>query len=165
MSGIYPVCTPDRPFPLRSVIPRNVLVPVDLRDRLVLRKFNDPERGHFLMRVVFHAADRVIPMTQLHTGFGALAVKFTMGWQMRDRETRRRVMLLVSQSDHCLADILPQPWPAVGDPLRQWLAIRLDRCLRLTRLSAWLPSSGSSRISCIRPRSRRTAVTSGCIVR
>ena len=29
-----------------------------------------------------------------------------MKWQMRDRATQRRVMLLVSQSDHCLADIL-----------------------------------------------------------
>jgi len=29
-----------------------------------------------------------------------------MDWQMRDRATRRRVMLLVSASDHCLADIL-----------------------------------------------------------
>ena len=29
-----------------------------------------------------------------------------MDWQMRDRATRRRVMLLVSKSDHCLADIL-----------------------------------------------------------
>jgi formyltetrahydrofolate deformylase len=29
-----------------------------------------------------------------------------MDWQMRDRAARRRVMLLVSKSDHCLADIL-----------------------------------------------------------
>jgi len=70
------------------------------------QQYNDTESGHFFMRVVFNAADRVVPLAQLRTGFGALAVKFTMGWHMRDRETRRRVMLLVSQSDHCLADIL-----------------------------------------------------------
>ena len=29
-----------------------------------------------------------------------------MDWQMRDRAARRRVLLLVSKSDHCLADIL-----------------------------------------------------------
>ena len=29
-----------------------------------------------------------------------------MDWQMRDRASRRRVMLLVSKSDHCLADLL-----------------------------------------------------------
>ena len=29
-----------------------------------------------------------------------------MDWKMRDRAARRRVMLLVSKSDHCLADIL-----------------------------------------------------------
>ena len=36
----------------------------------------------------------------------AIAERFGMDWQMRDRASRRRVMLLVSKSDHCLADIL-----------------------------------------------------------
>jgi formyltetrahydrofolate deformylase len=42
----------------------------------------------------------------LQTGFAAIAERFGMAWQMRDRASRRRVMLLVSKSDHCLADIL-----------------------------------------------------------
>ncbi len=42
----------------------------------------------------------------LQTGFAAIAERFGMDWQMRDRATHRRVMLLVSKSDHCLADIL-----------------------------------------------------------
>ena len=42
----------------------------------------------------------------LQTGFTAIADRFGMEWQMRDRATRRRVMLLVSKSDHCLANIL-----------------------------------------------------------
>jgi formyltetrahydrofolate deformylase len=29
-----------------------------------------------------------------------------MDWQVRDRASRRRVMLLASKSDHCLANIL-----------------------------------------------------------
>ncbi|ABE38820.1 formyltetrahydrofolate deformylase [Rhodopseudomonas pseudopalustris] len=70
------------------------------------QQYNDTESGHFFMRVVFNAAERVAPLAELRTGFGAVAVKFAMGWHMRDRATRRRVMLLVSQSDHCLADIL-----------------------------------------------------------
>ena len=42
----------------------------------------------------------------LQTGFTAIADRFGMDWQMRDRASRRRVMLLVSKSDHCLVDIL-----------------------------------------------------------
>jgi formyltetrahydrofolate deformylase len=42
----------------------------------------------------------------LQTGFGAIADRFGMQWRMRDRASKQRVMLLVSKSDHCLADIL-----------------------------------------------------------
>ena len=58
------------------------------------------------MRVVFAAADLAVDLASLQTGFTAIAERFGMDWQMRDRATRRRVMLLVSKSDHCLADIL-----------------------------------------------------------
>ena len=58
------------------------------------------------MRVVFNAADLAVNLAALQTGFSAIAERFGMDWQMRDRATRRRVMLLVSKSDHCLADIL-----------------------------------------------------------
>src|ERR1700733_1311064 len=70
------------------------------------QQYNDVETGHFFMRVVFNAADLAVTLTALQTGFAAIAERFGMAWQMRDRDTRRRVMLLVSKSDHCLADIL-----------------------------------------------------------
>jgi formyltetrahydrofolate deformylase len=58
------------------------------------------------MRVVFTAADLAVELQALQTGFAAIAERFGMDWQMRDRANRRRVMLLVSRSDHCLVDIL-----------------------------------------------------------
>jgi formyltetrahydrofolate deformylase len=58
------------------------------------------------MRVVFTAADLAVNLPALQTGFAAIADRFKMDWRMRDRATRQRVMLLVSKSDHCLADIL-----------------------------------------------------------
>jgi formyltetrahydrofolate deformylase len=58
------------------------------------------------MRVVFTAADLAVELHALQTGFTALAERFSMDWQMRNRATRRKVMLLVSKSDHCLVDIL-----------------------------------------------------------
>src|ERR1700720_4320961 len=70
------------------------------------QQFDDVETGHFFMRVVFTAADLAVELSALQTGFAAIAERFGMVWQMRDRATRRRVMLLVSKSDHCLVDIL-----------------------------------------------------------
>jgi formyltetrahydrofolate deformylase len=58
------------------------------------------------MRVVFTAADLSVELSALQTGFTAIAQRFAMEWQMRDRATKRRVMLLASKSDHCLVDIL-----------------------------------------------------------
>src|SRR5438132_1913559 len=70
------------------------------------QQFDDIETKKFFMRVVFTAADLVVELSALQTGFAAIAQRFSMEWQMRDRASRRRVMLLVSKSDHCLADIL-----------------------------------------------------------
>src|SRR6201998_836765 len=70
------------------------------------QQFSDVEAAKFFMRVVFTAADLAVELLALQTGFAAIAERFHMDWQMRDRATRRRVMLLVSKSDHCLVDIL-----------------------------------------------------------
>src|ERR1700757_2965356 len=70
------------------------------------QQFDDVETNKFFMRVVFTAADLAVELSALQTGFAAIAERFGMDWQMRDRAPRRRVMLLVSKSDHCLVDIL-----------------------------------------------------------
>jgi formyltetrahydrofolate deformylase len=70
------------------------------------QQFNDNETGGFFMRVVFNAADVNVDLAALQTGFGAIAERFKMAWQMRDQATRRRVMILASKSDHCLVDLL-----------------------------------------------------------
>ncbi|QUS39155.1 formyltetrahydrofolate deformylase [Tardiphaga alba] len=70
------------------------------------QQFNDNETGGFFMRVVFNAADVNVDLTSLQTGFGAIAERFKMAWQMRDQDTKRRVMILASKSDHCLVDLL-----------------------------------------------------------
>ncbi len=70
------------------------------------QQFNENETGVFFMRVVFNAADVNVDLTSLQTGFGAIAERFKMVWLMRDQDTRRRVMILASKSDHCLVDLL-----------------------------------------------------------
>src|SRR6185369_1179753 len=70
------------------------------------QQFDDIETKKFFMRVVFTAADLAVELSALQTGVTAIANRFDMDWQMRYRASRRRVMLMVSQSDHCLVEIL-----------------------------------------------------------
>src|SRR3954466_15212812 len=94
---------PDRPGIVSAV---STFLAHNGQNILDAQQFDDIETGHFFMRVVFAAADLAVDLASLQTGFTAIAERFGMDWQMRDRATRRRVMLLVSASDHCLADIL-----------------------------------------------------------
>mgnify|MGYP001057618975 CR=1 FL=1 len=94
---------PDRPGIVSAV---STFLAHNGQNILDAQQFNDVDSDHFFMRVVFNPADLAVDLTSLQTGFGAIAERFAMKWLMRDRATLRRVMLLVSRSDHCLADIL-----------------------------------------------------------
>ncbi|WP_430388608.1 formyltetrahydrofolate deformylase [Dyella sp. 20L07] len=71
---------------------------------LEAQQFGDAETGRFFMRLVFESAQLAMPA--LKAGLDAFAPSLQMQWTLRDRAQRRRVMLLVSKFDHCLADIL-----------------------------------------------------------
>ena len=94
---------PDRPGIVSAV---STFLAHNGQNIIDAQQFGDVETNHFFMRVVFSAADLAVELSALQTGFAAIAERFNMTWQMRDRATRRRVMLLVSKSDHCLVDIL-----------------------------------------------------------
>jgi formyltetrahydrofolate deformylase len=94
---------PDRPGIVSAV---STYLANSGQNILDAQQFDDVETDKFFMRVVFTAADLAVELPALQTGFAAIAERFAMDWQMRDRATQRRVMLLVSKSDHCLADIL-----------------------------------------------------------
>jgi len=94
---------PDRPGIVSAV---STFLAHNGQNILDAQQFGDIETGHFFLRVVFTAADLAVGLSALQTGFTAIADRFGMSWQMRDRAARRRVMLLVSKSDHCLVDIL-----------------------------------------------------------
>jgi formyltetrahydrofolate deformylase len=68
------------------------------------QQYDDPETGRFFMRVVF-APGEADPQA-LRAAFADVAADFTMEWSLRAPEARRRVMLLASQQDHCLADLI-----------------------------------------------------------
>jgi formyltetrahydrofolate deformylase len=94
---------PDRPGIVSAV---STFLAHNGQNILDAQQFSDVEDNKFFMRVVFTAADLAVELAALQTGFAAIAERFNMGWQMRDRAARRRVMLLVSKFDHCLVDIL-----------------------------------------------------------
>jgi formyltetrahydrofolate deformylase len=67
------------------------------------QQYDDQETGRFFMRVVF-AADA--GLESLKADFESLAAAFKMRWSLRDPSVKRKVMILASQQDHCLADLL-----------------------------------------------------------
>jgi formyltetrahydrofolate deformylase len=68
------------------------------------QQFNDLDEDKFFMRVAFDpdATDR----EEIREGFGPIAHEYGMAWSMLRRDRPRRVLLLVSKFDHCLADLL-----------------------------------------------------------
>ncbi|MFE1599624.1 formyltetrahydrofolate deformylase [Methylobacterium sp. ID0610] len=68
-------------------------------------QFEDEASGRFFMRVEFTAAAAV---EALREAFAPVAERFSMTWLLRDRALRKKVLLLVSKFDHCLADLLYQ---------------------------------------------------------
>jgi formyltetrahydrofolate deformylase len=70
------------------------------------QQFDDVETGRFFMRVLFDGAEAHFDAARLREGFGAVAERFGMSWTLRAASERRKVMLLASRFDHCLADLL-----------------------------------------------------------
>ncbi|KQX22625.1 MULTISPECIES: formyltetrahydrofolate deformylase [unclassified Sphingomonas] len=67
-------------------------------------QFEDGETGNFFMRVLFTLTeDRGAALIE---SFGTLADAHDMTWSIRPADAPRKVLLLVSKFDHCLADLL-----------------------------------------------------------
>ncbi len=71
---------------------------------LEAQQFNDQEDGEFFMRVEF--ACPAASADGVRAGFAAIAADYAMRWNLRAKDAPRRVLLLVSKFDHCLADLL-----------------------------------------------------------
>ena len=69
------------------------------------QQFDDTEAGRFFMRVCFDGI-AMEAVGALRAGFGDIAARFGMDWALRPVAQKKRVMILVSRFDHCLADRL-----------------------------------------------------------
>ena len=70
------------------------------------QQYSDPDSGRFFMRTVFALVETGASFEALREAFAVPAGRFGMQWTMRDRSERRRVLLMASKFDHCLADLL-----------------------------------------------------------
>ena len=70
------------------------------------QQFDDVETGRFFMRVIFDSVAGAFDAASLRDGFAPVAERFGMSWTLRAASEKRRVMLLASKFDHCLADLL-----------------------------------------------------------
>ena len=70
------------------------------------QQFDDTETGRFFMRVMFNRLEASQPHAAIASSVGELADRFAMTFTLREREAKKRVMLLVSKFDHCLVDLL-----------------------------------------------------------
>ncbi len=70
------------------------------------QQFDDTESDRFFMRVVFNRLDGSQPHETIAESLQALGRRFGMDINLSEAARRKRVMLLVSKFDHCLADLI-----------------------------------------------------------
>jgi formyltetrahydrofolate deformylase len=68
------------------------------------QQFDDLDLGNFFMRVVFRLSAK--EACSFEEQFGPVAAEFGMLWRFRRLADRKRVLILLSKSDHCLGDLL-----------------------------------------------------------
>lgn len=66
----------------------------------------DAENNLFLMRVEWDVANFNLAENDFAQAFEPIASKFNMHWQLKLSQHKTRVAIMVSQYDHCLADLL-----------------------------------------------------------
>ena len=66
----------------------------------------DAENNLFLMRVEWDLASFNLTEETFGAAFSPIATKFSMQWQLKSSQHKARVAIMVSQYDHCLADLL-----------------------------------------------------------
>ena len=66
----------------------------------------DAENNLFLMRVEWDVANFNLNEADFGVAFASIAKQFSMQWQLKMSVHKTRVAIMVSQYDHCLADLL-----------------------------------------------------------
>ncbi|WP_322758955.1 formyltetrahydrofolate deformylase [Frankia sp. Cr2] len=70
------------------------------------QQYLDPDTTHFFLRLAADLEEPRASLDDLRDAFGAVSEAFSMDWQIWDAAVRPRIIIMVSQHDHCLADLL-----------------------------------------------------------
>lgn len=100
---ILALSCPDRPGIVAAVSTLLAEAGCNIRDA---QQFDDLETGRFFMRVVFDRLEGARSAAEIQGLVDELAGRFKMAVSLRDAAARKRVLLLVSKFDHCLADLI-----------------------------------------------------------
>ncbi|MEY4323296.1 MAG: hypothetical protein RL410_1077 [Actinomycetota bacterium] len=93
---------PDQPGIVHSVSSFIVKVGGNITES---QQYEDRETQLFFMRVEFDVADNTT-LASVHSEFAAIAQQFSMKWKLVESSRRERVLIMVSQYEHCLNDLL-----------------------------------------------------------
>lgn len=122
-SMILVLSCPDRPGIVSAVSSRLFEAGCNILDA---QQFDDTETGHFFMRVVFDRREQAKSEAEIVASIEKLAERLSMTFTLRQSSTTKRVMLLVSKFDHCLADLLYR-W-RIGELPMEVTAIVSNHC-------------------------------------
>ncbi len=70
------------------------------------QQFDDPTTGRFFMRVEFSIDRNTHASGALQEALRVPAEKFDIQWTLRPADQKKKVVIMVSQYDHCLGDLL-----------------------------------------------------------
>jgi formyltetrahydrofolate deformylase len=70
------------------------------------QQFGDAETGRFFMRVRVETTDPAVDLESLRAGFGSVADRFGMTWELWSAGAPYRTLIMVSRFGHCLNDLL-----------------------------------------------------------
>ncbi len=71
-----------------------------------LNQFDDENTGQFFMRAVCRIESDEHSIDSIRQEFAEVAKEFGMQWQIYDRASLSKVLIMVSKFDHCLDDLL-----------------------------------------------------------
>ena len=66
----------------------------------------DTENNLFLMRLEWDVADFGLCESEFFNNFESIAKKYEMTWRLKSNQIKIKLAIMVSQYDHCLADLL-----------------------------------------------------------
>ena len=96
---------------------------------LEVNQFTDPLSKWFFARLAIDSRSLALDNDALHKAFAPLAADLEGEWTIRETKQKMRVVLMVSQLDHCLADLLWR-WRSGELPIEIPLVISNHEALR-----------------------------------